>query len=103
MLQKRGTAIDRVLNFVVPDSVLVRAACAQSAVSLAGRPLPGSKGWAPYSYPWLPPAPKQAALVLCSMLRSVHRQSHSGRCMCTRLCVPGSACTSTLQSLWGAK
>lgn len=30
MLQKRGTAIDRVLNFVVPDSVLVRAACAWS-------------------------------------------------------------------------
>ena len=35
MLQKRGTAIDRVLNFMVPDSVLVRAACA--LVLLKGR------------------------------------------------------------------
>lgn len=42
MLQKRGTAIDRVLNFVVPDAVLVRAACA--ALSLAGACLPCYKG-----------------------------------------------------------
>ena len=42
MLQKRGTAIDRVLNFVVPDSVLVRAACA--AVSLGGACLPSYRG-----------------------------------------------------------